>query len=112
MTHFRLHVALAAALFLAVGHCQAQNPYGNYPAPVPSPTPGGMAPQTYYAVPATAGVTCGWTFSVVDGAKLQIQTADGMRSSCERMTLQATGAEPVLLSVTDKQVLVQSAPDR
>jgi hypothetical protein len=45
--------------------------------------------------------------SVVDegGAKVQIQTSDGMRATCEGLSIQVNGVQPLRVSVQGKQVL-------
>jgi hypothetical protein len=44
--------------------------------------------------------------SVVDegGAKVQVQTSDGMRATCEGLTIHVNGVEPLRVSVLGKQV--------
>jgi hypothetical protein len=126
-----------APLFIAVGVAAACGPYAppaqplslvSYAdsgticvqAPAPSQTGYYYEPvtnpqgQTYYvprAIPTSPppGFS-GTSLSVRDG-KLQVQTADGARMSCEKLTILVNGVDPAEVSVADKLIKITSGKD-
>jgi hypothetical protein len=62
-----------------------------------------------YPVGPAPGVS-GTTLTVLDG-KLQVQTAEGARMSCERLTILVSGVEPADVTVFGKLVKITSAKD-
>jgi hypothetical protein len=85
-------------------------PPSGYPTPAPIPTPV-QSPYSYVAqatppLPANAS----WFLSVVNG-KLQLQTADGSRSMCERLTIMVSGVDPVEVTVVGKQIQIAAGKD-
>lgn len=80
--------------------------------PVPVPPPGLPQPQPHaYTVPP-APPSCGpvWNLSVVEG-KLHLQTSESMRSTCEKLTILANGAEPVAVAVVDNLIRLTAGKD-
>jgi hypothetical protein len=100
MTFRSLGLILAVALALAPA-ALAQTPF---------PPPGAWPPQQltygfYVAQPPAASPS--WTLTP-EGNRVQCQSADGSRATCESLTMQVSGAVPVEVSVDGRQLSVRS----
>src|SRR5262245_59678929 len=65
---------------------QCTTPHNLPPAPPPTEYPSPTTPSAAQPVPPPAFACPGWNLSIVDG-KLHLQTVDGLRSTCEKMTI-------------------------
>jgi hypothetical protein len=57
--------------------------------------------------PAPTALTAPWNLAAVDeggSQRLQVVTPDGMRATCERLTLHVKGVPPVAVAIEGKQV--------
>ncbi len=96
-------VTLAVGLSLAPA-ALAQSTYPDPSRWSPPQTP------TYYYVPQPALPPLpapSWSLCA-EGTRLQVQTADGARATCESLTVQVSGAEAVEVVVEGRQVHVRS----
>lgn len=79
------------------------------PCPMPAPayyaTPPMVPTQVYYPY---AGNT--WTLTAAD-AKIHVQTSEGMRSTCEKLSFLINGSDSVNVSLAGKQVRITSGKD-
>jgi|SRR5579884_1766799 len=123
MTRRSLRFALAGVpLLLAVGMAAACGPYVppgcNVPLAPSCPTPGGppalpqapVCPPGYASPPVAPPAPPVWALSVLDG-KLQLQTAEGARSLCERLTMLVNGADPVEVTVKGARIRLACGKD-
>jgi hypothetical protein len=105
-------LTVLAALLAA---CSPGAPQG--PAYAPAP----QAPQVYYqpqpyaspqplAYYVASPVASDWHLSVA-GAKLQLDAADGMRSTCEGLTILVPGAPPAAVAVSGREIRVTSGAE-
>src|SRR5687767_5337458 len=100
---------IVVPVFVAVGIATACGPYTSPTCCCPQPA---QAPQAYYYEPVTnsqgqttyvmrcsaSPQTMGTSLSVVHG-KLQVQTADGGRMTCEKLTVLVNGVDPLDVSL-------------
>lgn len=107
--------------FVAVGVAAACGPYST---PTVCGTQPQQLPQTYYYEPVTNSngqttyvMRCvansqayGTSLSVIEG-KIQVQTADGGKMICEKMSIPVNGVEPVTVSVAEKEIRLASGKD-
>jgi hypothetical protein len=103
MTFRSLGLIIAAALAIApAALAQTAYPFTGSWLPPQQPQPYG-----YYYAPQLSPGAPSWILSA-EGNKLQVQSADGSRATCESLTIQVSGAEPVEVSVDGKQLSVRS----
>lgn len=86
-----------------------------YPSAILPPAP--AQPQVYYvpqpaplAAPYVTPGASTWTLSVA-GGKLHVLTNDGMRATCEQLTLLVSGVEPALATVAEIQIRIALGKD-
>src|SRR5262245_40662917 len=82
------------------------------PPPVQTPLPTLPQPQPYSSQmsPAPLSTASGWTLSIVEG-KLHLQTADGSRSTCEKLTILISGVHPIMVAVCENQIRLTSGKE-
>jgi hypothetical protein len=98
---------------ISVPFPQAAQPYSPYPTmhPVSYPSvpplpPNNVIPPPLPSTPVPGIPASGWTLTVAEDGKLRVQTADGLSASVERMTMPVAGAQPLQVSVENRQVIV------
>src|SRR4051812_42637946 len=79
-------------------------------AQLPCP-PSAWTPQPvaypYYVTPQPLAPAPSWVLAA-EGDRVQVQSADGARATCEGLTVQVTGADPVEVAVDGRQLAVRS----
>ncbi len=97
-------------VFVAVGIVAA---CGTYPPPTCT-TPAPQPQVYYYPAPGQQPVPPPsvpiWNLSVLDG-KLQLQTVEGARSICERLTVLVSGVDPVEATVAGQRIQIAGGKD-
>jgi hypothetical protein len=79
------------------------------PPPVQTPLPALPQPQPYSSQtsPAPLSSVPVWALSIVDG-KLHLQTAEGTRSTCEKLTILISGVDPTAVAVCESLIRLTS----
>lgn len=114
---------LVAAVGLSVMACEPYRSSTGYTAgytvppgialPCPTPAPAYYVPAPPPVAPSQAcypyaGNT--WTLTAAD-AKIHVQTSEGMRSTCEKLSFLINGSDSVNVSLAGKQVRITSGKD-
>jgi hypothetical protein len=74
----------------------------------PYPSPGWSPPPAYgYYAPPPPSPIPSWILSAA-GGKLQLQTSDGARATCDGLTISVSGAEAVEVLTEGQQIVVRS----
>ena len=122
MTRRSLRFALAGVpVLLAAGIAAACGPYAPAGCSMPpassgttqscpSAMPQAPACPVQATLPSVPSAVSVWTLSVV-GGKLQLQTADGARSQCERMTMVVNGADPIEVLTKGSKIHLAAGKD-
>ncbi len=106
-----------------VARCPQLAPQPCIPPPMVDAPPPAQDAGYYYYQPVTnernvttyvpryvpAGIS-GTSLTVADG-KLQVQTADGARMSCEKLTILVGGVDPAEVSIADNLIKITSGKD-